>query len=90
MNGVSESNNNMRIDGVSDVYPWLPEIAAYAPSVEAVATVNTVTNSFDAEQGLAAGAVINVTTQSGSNNFHGNAWEYNIIRLTRQETTSCL
>jgi hypothetical protein len=79
VNGVSESNNNMRIDGVSDVYPWLPEIAAYAPSIEAIATLNAVTNSFDAEQGLAAGTVINVTTKSGSNNFHGTAWEYNII-----------
>jgi hypothetical protein len=79
INGVSESNNNMRIDGVSDVYPWLPEIAAYAPSIEAVATVNAVTNAFDAEQGLAAGTVINLTSKSGGNTFHGNAWEYNII-----------
>jgi hypothetical protein len=79
VNGVSESNNNMRIDGVSDVYPWLPEIAAYAPSIEAIGSLNAVTNSFDAEQGLAAGTVINITTKSGSNHFHGNAWEYNIV-----------
>src|SRR5579859_2889277 len=78
VNGVSQSNNNTRIDGVSDIYPWLPEIAAYTPSVEAISTVNAVTNSFDAEQGLAAGSVINVTTRSGSNSYHGTAWEYNL------------
>jgi hypothetical protein len=79
VNGVSGSNNNTRIDGVSDIYPWLPEIAAYAPSTEAIATVNAVTNSFDAEQGFASGAAVNVTTKSGTNRFHGSAWEYNTI-----------
>jgi hypothetical protein len=78
VNGVSQSNNNTRIDGVSDIYPWLPEIAAYTPSVEAISAVNAVTNSFDAEQGLAAGTVINVSTRSGTNSYHGTAWEYNL------------
>src|ERR1700684_74509 len=31
-NGVSGSNNSTRIDGVSDIYAWLPEITAYTPS----------------------------------------------------------
>lgn len=79
VNGVSGSNNNTRIDGVSDIYPWLPEIAAYAPSTEAIASVNAVTNSLDAEQGFASGAAVNVTTKSGTNSFHGTAWEYNTI-----------
>ncbi len=79
VNGVSGSNNNTRIDGVSDIYAWLPEIAAYAPSVEAIASVNVVTNSFNPEQGFASGAVINLSTKSGSNRFHGTAWEYNLI-----------
>ncbi len=79
VNGQSNSNNNTRIDGVSDIYPYLPEIAAYAPSTEAIQSVNVVTNSFDAEQGLAGGASISVTTKSGTNAFHGGAWEYNTI-----------
>jgi hypothetical protein len=78
-NGVSGSNNSTRIDGVSDIYPWLPEITAYTPSTEAVAAVNVVTNSMNAEQGFASGASVNVTTKSGSNKFHGSAWEYNMI-----------
>jgi hypothetical protein len=78
-NGVSGSNNSTRIDGVSDIYPWLPEITAYTPSTEAISAVNVVTNSMNAEQGFASGAAVNVTTKSGTNKFHGSAWEYNMI-----------
>ncbi|MGH9604798.1 MAG: TonB-dependent receptor domain-containing protein [Terracidiphilus sp.] len=78
-NGVSGSNNTTRVDGVSDIYAWLPEITAYTPSTEAIATVNVVTNSMNAEQGFASGAAVNVTTKSGTNKFHGSAWEYNMI-----------
>lgn len=79
VNGISGSNNDTRIDGVSDIYPWLPEIAAYTPSIEAIRSVNIVTNSFDAQQGFASGASINVTTKSGTNQYHGGVWEYNTI-----------
>lgn len=79
VNGVSNTNNNTRIDGASSIYAWVPDVAAYIPSTEAVQSVDIVTNSFDAEQGLAAGAIVNISTKSGTNQFHGNAWEYNTI-----------
>ncbi len=78
-NGVSGSNNSTRVDGVSDIYAWLPEITAYTPSTEAISAVNVVTNSMNAEQGFASGASVNVSTKSGTNSFHGSAWEYNMI-----------
>lgn len=78
-NGMSGSNNFTRIDGISDIYAWLPEITAYSPSTEAISTVNVVTNSMKPEQGFASGAAVNVTTKSGTNKFHGTAWEYNMI-----------
>ena len=40
---------------------------AYVPPAEAVETVNVVTNSFDAEQGMAGGAAMNVQIKSGTN-----------------------
>ena len=46
------------------------------PPADAVETVNIVTNSFDAEQGMAGGAAINVQIKSGSNQFHGSAHEF--------------
>lgn len=76
VNGASRSSNNTRIDGVSSTNLWLPHVTAYVPSLEAIETVNIVTNSFDAEQGLAGGAAINVQIKSGTNNFHGSAFEY--------------
>ena len=79
VNGVSDTNNNTRIDGASSIYAWVPDVAAYIPSTEAIQSVDIVTNSFDAEQGLAAGAVVNITTKSGTNKWHGTAWEYNTI-----------
>jgi hypothetical protein len=76
VNGASRSSNNTRIDGVSTTNIWLPHVAAYVPALESIETVNVVTNSFDAEQGLAGGAAINVQIKSGTNDFHGSAFEY--------------
>jgi hypothetical protein len=76
VNGASYSNNNTRIDGATVSYPWLPHIVAYVPPADAIQVVNVVTNSFDAEQGMAGGAAMNVTIKSGTNQFHGSLWEY--------------
>lgn len=76
-NGMPQSSNNTRLDGATVSYPWLPRIVAYLPPVEAVDTVNIVSNSFDAEQGMAGGAAMNVIIKSGTNEIHGAAWEYN-------------
>jgi hypothetical protein len=73
VNGASYSNNNTRIDGATVSYPWLPHIVAYVPPQDAIETVNVVSNSFDAEQGMAGGAAMNVTIKSGTNEYHGSA-----------------
>ncbi len=73
VNGASRSNNNTRLDGATVSYPWLPHIVAYVPPADAVETVNIVSNSFDAEQGMAGGSAINVQIKSGTNEFHGTA-----------------
>ena len=76
VNGASRSSNNIRIDGVSTTNIWLPHVAAYVPALESLDTINIVTSSFDAEQGLAGGSAINAQIKSGTNNFHGSAFEY--------------
>src|SRR5579871_4682528 len=77
VNGASYNNNATRLDGALATYPWLPEIAAYVPPEDSIQTVNVVTASFDAEQGMAGGAAVNVVIKSGTNDFHGSLWEYN-------------
>jgi len=79
VNGASYNNNATRIDGALDLYPWLPEILAYVPAAESIQTANVVTASFDAEQGMAGGSAVSVTIKSGTNQFHGAAWEFNTI-----------
>ena len=76
VNGASDSSNNTRIDGVSTTNVWLPHVAAYVPALESLETVNVVTNSFDAEQGLAGGSAINVQIKSGTNQMKGSAFEF--------------
>src|SRR5438094_952796 len=76
VNGLSINNNNTRIDGASDTYTWLPANVAYIPSADAIEAVNVVTNNFDAEQGMAGGLAANVIIKSGTNQFHGTAYEY--------------
>ena len=76
VNGTSRSNNNTRIDGASTTNIWVPHMTGYNPALESIEQVNVVTNSFDAEQGLAGGAAINLTIKSGTNDLHGSAFEY--------------
>ena len=75
-NGMPQSSNNTKLDGATISHPWLPRLVAYLPPVEAVEQVNVVSNSFDAEQGMAGGAAMNVTIKSGTNQFHGGGWEF--------------
>jgi hypothetical protein len=75
VNGQSLQAINTRIDGVQDSYPWLPGNVAYVPPADAIESVNVVTNNFDAEQGSAAGAAVNVQIKSGTNQIHGTGFE---------------
>ena len=77
-NGTSRSATNVRIDGVTDTNAWVQFYSTYVPSNEAIQTVNVVTTSPDAEQGLTNGAAVNVQTKSGTNQLHGSLFEYNV------------
>ena len=46
------------------------------PPVEVVSEIKVLSNAFSAEYGAAAGGVIIETTKSGTNRFHGSAYEY--------------
>jgi hypothetical protein len=76
INGTTSSTNNTRLDGASNQRASLPHQTLYVPPVESIETVNVATNSFDADQGLAGGAAITVSTKSGTNELHGALWEH--------------
>src|SRR5438477_2161031 len=63
------------VDGVPSNAP-ANNLNSYIPSQDVVQEFKVVTNNVPAEYGNYAGGVINLTTKSGSNTFHGAAYEY--------------
>lgn len=76
VNGTTRNNNNTRLDGAYNMRAHLPHQTLYVPPIESIEIVNISTNSFDAEQGFAGGAAINVVTKSGTNQLHGVFFEH--------------
>jgi hypothetical protein len=79
-NGIVNTVNSTKIDGAAVGYPWLQSIVAYIPPTDSIESANIATSSFNAEQGAAGGIAANLIVKSGTNSFHGGAWEYNSIR----------
>jgi hypothetical protein len=75
INGASRTSNITSVDGAAIQQVYLPHHTLYNPPTENIQSVDIVTNSFTAEQGLAGGAAISVLTKSGTNEFHGTLWE---------------
>lgn len=76
INGTNRNNNVTRIDGAASVNLWLPHHAGYVTPAEMVENVNVTTTAGDAEQGFAGGASVSLITKSGTNQFHGSAFEF--------------
>jgi hypothetical protein len=76
-NGTSASGTNVSIDGVSATNAWVQFYSTAVPSTEAIETVNVVTASSSADQGVMNGGGIRVQIKSGTNSFHGSAYWYN-------------
>ena len=74
-NGNRENSNNFLMDGI-DNNERLTLSITLRPSVEAVREFKIQTNMFAADQGRNSGATVNVITKSGSNNWHGSAYEF--------------
>ncbi len=75
VNGNREQTNNYTIDGV-DMNETIDNLVAYQPSPDALAEISVETNNYAADTGNVAGAVISNVIKSGTNSFHGNAFEF--------------
>ncbi len=80
VNGLRNTFNNFLLDGVdNNAYgtsnqSFSSQVVQSSP--DAVAEFNVQTNTYSAEFGRSGGAVINASFRSGTNQFHGNLWEY--------------
>jgi hypothetical protein len=80
VNGAGINADSYRIDGTSSVNYNSPGMPMYTPALDSIGDVNVVTNSFDAEQGLAGGIGVNVTIKTGTNAIHGSLFEFHSNR----------
>jgi Carboxypeptidase regulatory-like domain/TonB-dependent Receptor Plug Domain len=76
VNGAPTELNNVRVDGATAANNFNQSLTAYVPALEAIQTVEVVSSSAGAETGLAGGGSINVQIKSGTNQFHGSAFEF--------------
>lgn len=79
-NGARSLQNNFLLDGI-DNNANLGDVlngAAYVvqPAVDAIAEFKVETNAYSAEFGRGNGAVMNAVIKSGTNQIHGDVWEY--------------
>jgi hypothetical protein len=79
ISGARPQQNNYRLDGVS-----LNDYANGAPGsvlggnlgVDAIQEFSVLTSNYSAEYGKTSGGVVNATTRSGTNSFHGSGYEF--------------
>ena len=74
-NGAGERQNAYRLDGANNTDPYFQENQSF-PFPDALQEFSIQTSNYSASHGNNAGAVVNVVTRSGTNTFHGGAFEY--------------
>ncbi|MFZ0592968.1 MAG: Plug domain-containing protein, partial [Bryobacteraceae bacterium] len=75
VNGVRTDSNNFMMDGVDINDPVLSALII-SPPLDAIEEFKLEQHSYSAEFGRAAGGVINLTMKSGTNDFHGELFEF--------------
>jgi hypothetical protein len=78
VNGMRSASTDILLDGGENVNTFNAGIGQIVP-LDSVQEFSVLTNNFTAEYGRASGGVVNVVTKSGSNSFHGSAYEYNRV-----------
>ena len=75
VSGHRETANGFTVNG-SDVVEDVSMGTAIVPNLDSIAELKVLTSNFDAEYGNFSGGQVVVTTKSGTNQFHGSAFDY--------------
>lgn len=75
VNGNREQTNNFMLDGV-DVNDSMDNRIGYQPNVDALEEVKVLTGNMGADYGNAGAASVMLSIKSGTNQFHGSAFEF--------------
>jgi hypothetical protein len=76
INGTPSNTQAMRIEGQDATNGWYSSQSQTQGSVDAMQELAVQTSNYAAELGQAGGGLFNVTMRSGTNQFHGGAFEY--------------
>jgi hypothetical protein len=76
VNGNQSNANMWTVDGVNNMDVGSNATLLVFPSIDSIQEFRVERNSFSAEYGQAQGAVINLITKGGSNEFHGTLFEF--------------
>ncbi len=78
INGQRSASTNILLDGGENVDYFTATVGQQTP-LDSVQEFRVITSDFTAEYGRASGGVVNVATKSGTNSFHGTAYEFNRV-----------
>jgi hypothetical protein len=73
--GGRQGSTYYLLDGVPNLDTYL-QLAAPFPNADATQEFRVITNNFDTHYGFAPGAVVSIESKSGTNEFHGGAFEF--------------
>jgi hypothetical protein len=76
VNGNQSNANMWTVDGVNNMDVGSNATLLVFPSIDSIQEFRVERNSFSAQYGQAQGAVINLITKGGSNQFHGTGFEF--------------
>ena len=75
INGARTASTNIMLDGGDNNFFFDSSVGQEVP-LDSVQEFSVITNNFSAQYGRATGGIVNVITKSGTNNFHGTAYEF--------------
>jgi len=85
INGQRSASTSILLDGAENVDLFTAAVGQTVPQ-DSVQEFRVISNGLTAEYGRASGGVVNVATKSGTNNFHGSAYEYNRVAALASNT----
>jgi len=85
INGMRSASTDILLDGSENVDTFTATVGQTVP-LDSVQEFSVLTNNFGAEYGRASGGVVNLVTKSGTNAYHGSAYEYNRVSALSSNT----
>ncbi len=87
LNGQRSSGTEILLDGVENISVFGDGVGILVP-IDAVQEYRVITSNFEPQYGRASGGIVNLTTRTGTNQFHGTVWEFNRLAAYTANTVT--